>query len=89
MKKFALAAIGATSMLALAACQADEAEEVMGGEEPVATAEPGDGDGTTATVEGAEGTEEAATDGEAVTAEGEAEAGTEGDAEATEEDAGE
>ena len=63
MKKFALAAIGATSMLALAACQTEGEDPAATTEEPVATAEPGDGDGTTATVEGAEGTEEAATDG--------------------------
>ena len=78
MKKFALAALGATSMLALAACQADEADPAVTGEEPVATAEPGDGaDSTTVDVDG-----EPTDGGEAATAEGETETDADGEADA-------
>lgn len=74
MKKFALTALGATSMLALAACQTEAEEPATGTEEPVATAEAGDGD-ETAVTDGAEGTEaEAGT-------EATAEDGTEGEGE--------
>lgn len=78
MKKFALTALGATSMLALAACNTDAEEPTAGGEEPVATAQVGEGDDTAVT-DGAEGTEaEAGTD---ATAEGEVEGEAATDAE--------
>ncbi len=86
MKKFALTALGATSMLALAACNTDAEEQAAGGEEPVATAEAGDGDAT-AVADGAEGTDaEAGTDATAEGAtEGEGETGAEGETEGEEE----
>ena len=76
MKKFVLTALGATSMLALAACQTEEADP--GTDEPVATAQAGEGDDTAVT-DGAEGADaEAGTD---ATAEGETEGEGETDAE--------
>ena len=86
MKKFALTALGATSMLALAACQTEEADPAAGTEEPVATAEAGEGDGTAVT-DGAEGTDgEAGTEATAEGAtEGEGETDAEGEAEGEEE----